>query len=142
MKYLNFLIVTLFAFYACGAGSRQTPEQQKEGETWDAVMAQHDVVMPLMGNTHTLRKQLKSYLKEQDTKEDSKITEAKNIITLLDKADESMMDWMQGFKKLGDLQSTRSHTEILQYLEDEDQKMKKVKELFDTSIQQGKDFLK
>jgi len=141
MRYLSFLIVVLFTCYACGSGARQTPEQVKEGEKWDAVMANHDVVMPLMDKTYQLRKQVKSYLKAQGVTEGILFDEAQDLMTQSDKADESMMDWMRGFKKLGELQGTMSHEEILQYLDAEDQKMIKVKALFDTSLEKGATFL-
>lgn len=141
MKQLSLLLLLFFIGYSCGSGERQTPDQQAEGVKWDAVMANHDIVMPLMDKTHSLRKQLKAYVKEQGTAEGMGMKEAQNIISQLNQADEGMMDWMHGFKKLGELQGTMSHQEILQYLEAEDKKMVRVKKLFDTSLKQGADFL-
>ncbi len=142
MKYLSFFLALLFILSSCGAGSRQTQEEKLQGEKWDAVMANHDIVMPMMGDTRKVGKQLKAFRDNQPEGAAALVTKANQLIADLEKADESMMDWMHGFKKLGELQGTLSHDEILDYLDKEDQTMKKVKELFDTSIANGQSFLK
>jgi len=142
MKNLSFFLALFFILLSCGTGSRQTQEEKLQGEKWDAVMANHDIVMPMMGDTHKIKKGLKAFRDNQSEGATELITNANNLIADLEKADESMMDWMHDFKKLGELQGTMSHEEILGYLDQEDQTMKKVKNLFDTSIEQGKAFLK
>ena len=139
---MTFFFVLLFILGSCGSGSRQTQEEQLQGEKWDAVMANHDIVMPMMGDTRKVGKQLKAFRDKQSEGATDLLTKANQLIADLEKADESMMDWMHDFKKLGELQGTMSHEEILQYLDKEDQRMKKVKELFDTSIEQGQTFIK
>lgn len=142
MKHLSFFLALVFITISCNSGTRQTKEQITEGEKWDAVMANHDVVMPMMSTTHKIRKSLKNYLNTQESAEATLVSQAAQLVTNLDKADESMMDWMQGYQKLGELQGTKSHEEIMQYLAQEDKKIAKVKELFDTSIKEGETFLK
>lgn len=141
MKYLSLLLALTFLFFACGSGSRQTSEQKLEGEKWDAVIANHDIVMPMMGDTRSIRKKLKAFVKNHTNVKPSLVQQANQLVIDLEKADESMMDWMHGFKKLGELQGTMDHTEIMAYLSAEDQKMTKVKELFNSSIEKGKAFL-
>lgn len=140
MKNIFFLLVTILCF-SCGGGSSSTPEQKQESEKWDAVMANHDVVMPMMGTTNKVRKGLKAILKNSDGLEATTATKVNALIDALNKADDSMMDWMQGYKKLGVLQKTKSHEEIMQYLNTEESKINKVKELMESSIEKGNAFL-
>jgi len=140
MKNILFLVITILSF-SCGSGSTATPEQKQEAEKWKSVMANHDVVMPMMGTTNKVRKGLKAVLKKSEGLEAATITKVNGLIAALNKADDSMMDWMQGYKKLGELQKTKSHEEILQYLTVEETKINKVKDLMDASIENGKAFL-
>jgi len=140
MKNIFFLVITILSF-SCGSGSTATPEQKQESEKWKAVMANHDVVMPMMGTTNKVRKGLKAVLKKSEGLEATTTTKVNGLIDALNKADDSMMDWMQGYKKLGELQKTKSHEEILQYLDTEESKINKVKELMESSIENGKAFL-
>jgi len=141
MKNLSFILALALILFSCGSGSRQTKEQIMEGKKWDEVMANHDVVMPMMSTTHKIRKSLKNYINTQDASDAALVNQAAQLVTDLDKADESMMDWMKNYQKLGELQGTKSHEEIMQYLEQEDKNIAKVKELFDTSIESGQAFL-
>ena len=138
--FILFLITILVS--SCGAGSRETSEQQLQGEKWDEVMANHDVVMPMMGTTHKVRKALKAYQSSKGTLEQAEATAVAKMLADLDKADESMMDWMQNYQKLGKLQSSKSHAEIMKYLENEELRINKVKELMESSIAAGQAFLK
>lgn len=140
MKNVLFLVIALLCF-SCGSGSTDTPEQKQESEKWKAVMANHDVVMPMMGTTNKVRKGLKAVLKDTDGLEAATTTKVNGLIDALNKADDSMMDWMQGYKKLGELQKTKSHEEILQYLDNEETKINKVKGLMESSIKNGQAFL-
>ncbi len=142
MKNIFLLFICIGLISACGAGERGTSEQQLEGEKWDKVMANHDVVMPMMGTTHKVRKALKAYQSSKGALEQSEAASITKMIADLDKADESMMDWMQNYQKLGKLQSSKSHAEIMKYLDVEEAKINKVKELMDSSIAAGQAFLK
>ena len=142
MKNIFLLFMVAVLFSACGAGSRETSEQQLEGKKWDEVMANHDVVMPMMGTTHKVRKALKAYQSSKGTLEQTEAAAITKMLTDLDKADESMMDWMQKYQKLGKLQDSKSHAEIMKYLENEEVRINKVKELMESSIAAGQAFLK
>ena len=140
MKNIFFLLITILSF-SCNSGSTSTPEQKQESEKWKAVMENHDVVMPMMGTTNKVRKGLKAVLKKSEGLEATTVTKVNSMIDALNKADDSMMDWMQGYKKLGELQKTKSHEEILQYLDNEETKINKVKGLMESSIKNGQAFL-
>ena len=142
MKNIFLFLIFITTIIACGSGSSATPAQKIESDRWDAVMANHDVVMPMMGTTHKVRKGLKKLIKEDLSTDKSGLIKTTILLENLDKADESMMDWMQGFQKLGKLQETKTHEEILQYLAKEEQKINKVRELMETSIAEGERFLK
>jgi len=142
MKNSFLFLVLIVTLIACGGGSSATPEQKMESDRWDAVMANHDVVMPMMGTTHKVRKKLKKMMKEGSGMDKNGLIKTTILLENLDKADESMMDWMQGFQKLGKLQDTKSHEQIMAYLDKEEQGINKVKELMETSITQGERFLK
>lgn len=98
MKNIFLPIICILLISACGAGERGTSEQQAEGEKWDEVMANHDVVMPMMGTTHKVRKALKAYQSSKGTLEQTEAASIVKMIDDLDKADESMMDWMQNYQ--------------------------------------------
>ena len=141
MKFKFLLLASLSLLIACGAGSRETEDQQIEGKKWDEVMAQHDVVMPMMGQTHKVRKSLKAYKNTIEASEVTQMDRLNNLLTNLDKADEAMMDWMQGYQKLGVLQESKTHQEIMQYLEQEAVKINKVQDLMKASIEEGQAFI-
>ena len=114
MRLLILFSTLLTLLFACG--EPMTEAQRLEDAKWEAVMANHDVVMPMMGTTNKVRKKLKKTLKANDNLAPEIVTKANQLITDLDKADEGMMDWMNGFQQLDKLQEEKSHEEILSYL--------------------------
>ncbi|MGB5320044.1 hypothetical protein, partial [Eudoraea sp.] len=110
------------------------PSQMKE------VMAIHDEVMPKMGDISKLVATLKSKV---DTTENGKAYEKAMID--LQNAHKEMMDWMRGF---GDrfnsdeiLNDAALSPEKLKWLEEEEQKIKKVKEDINSSIKNAEKLL-
>ncbi|MFK7979042.1 MAG: hypothetical protein AB8G86_03595 [Saprospiraceae bacterium] len=135
-RYFLFLCVLLFA-----CGEPMTEAQKLEDAKWEAVMSNHDVVMPMMGTTNKVRKKLKKVLKAKDSLAGETVTKINGLIENLDKADEGMMDWMNGFQQLKKLQSEKSHSEILTYLEAQDGVIKQVGVDMTNSIKAGMDFV-
>jgi len=135
-RYILFLCVFIFA-----CGGPMTEAQKLEDAKWEAVMANHDVVMPMMGTTNKVRKKLKKVLKAKEGLAGETVTKINALIGDLDKADEGMMDWMHGFQKLRKLQAEKSHQEILTYLEDQDGVIKQVGVDMTNSIKAGMDFV-
>ena len=142
----NFLFKLPFYGFLCallvlGACKEKSKVQLAEEAKWEAVMANHDVVMPMMGNTNKVRKQLRRALSDKGNLSEPQTLTIQNLISDLDKADEGMMDWMHGFQKLSKLQETKSHEEIMQYLDTEDAKIKAVGEMMTSSIDNGTAFI-
>ncbi len=132
-----FLFILFLTFISACKDSPQksdTPSQMKE------VMAIHDEVMPKMGDISKLVATLKSKV---DTTESGK--EYEKAMIDLQNAHKEMMDWMRGF---GDrfnsdeiLNDAALSPEKLKWLEEEEQKIKKVKEDINSSIENAEKLL-
>lgn len=132
-----FLFILFLTFISACKDSPQksdTPSQMKE------VMAIHDEVMPKMGDISKLVATLKSKV---DTTESGK--EYEKAMIDLQNAHKEMMDWMRSF---GDrfnsdeiLNDAALSPEKLKWLEEEEQKIKKVKEDINSSIENAEKLL-
>ena len=107
-RYIFFFVLFTFA-----CGEPMTEAQKLEDAKWEAVMANHDVVMPMMGTTNKVRKKLKKALKGKGNLPDETVAKINALISDLDKADEGIMDWMNGFQQLKKLQAEKDHEAIL-----------------------------
>ncbi len=135
-RYIFFFVLFIFA-----CGEPMTEAQRLEDAKWEAVMANHDVVMPMMGTTNKVRIKLKKALKAKENLPSETVTKINALISDLDKADEGMMDWMNGFQQLKKLQAEKDHKEILTYLEEQDVIIKQVGTDMTNSIKAGMDFV-
>jgi len=104
-------------------------------------MANHDVVMPMMSTTNKVRKKLKTLLAEKENLPTEKLEKINALIADLDKADEGMMDWMNGFPPLKKLQAEKDHAAIIKFLEEQDVVIKGVGINMTNSIKAGTDFM-
>ena len=136
----TFLAAIFFCYFACG-NSEATRLKNEEATRWKEVMSNHDVVMPLMGTTNKVRQDLKKLLDSDPNMEENTLTTANELVRQLDKADESMMDWMNRFQQLEKLQQSKNHEEIMQYLAKTDAEIKAVGRAMNKSIKDGLDFL-
>ena len=136
-KYLffSFLGLLILVMFSCGKG-------EVESKRWDEVMKNHDVVMPLMGNINKVRKDLKTYVAEQDSLPAEQQQSVNQLLVKLDNADEAMMDWMNGFQQLERLRNEKSHEEIMKYLDEQEKAIEVVGKEMKESIQSGLQFLK
>lgn len=127
-KTLSFLIICLFVFVAC-----KEEEKEKSPTQMEQVMAIHDEVMPKMGKLGKLVGQLKPMADSLGT--DS--PQAKAMRDLQD-ANKSMMDWMQGFGDRFEPEEIMEGRELSEekklWLNEEEEKMKEVKEKINSSI--------
>ncbi len=99
------------------------------------VMVIHDEVMPKMDDIHRLQKQLRVLKTEE--KDETKIQEINQKIQDLENSGEGMMDWMAGLKLPSD-KDTRTHEEIMAYLQSEKVNIQKVSDDMNNSIAAAK----
>jgi len=136
-KILGILICTVLLFsFSC----KQEKKASEGPSQMEEVMAVHDEVMPKMGAIGKLVGELKTKV---DTTEMGQKYEA--AMKDLQEANTAMMDWMQGF---GD---RFNHEEILegkeltqekqQWLDEEEEKVKVVKEKINSSIERAEALL-
>ena len=135
-RYIFFFVLFIFA-----CGEPMTEAQKLEDAKWEAVMANHDVVMPMMGTTNKVRKKLKKVLKSKENLAEETVTKINALINDLDKADEGMMDWMNSFQQLKKLQAEKDHQAILKYLAEQDVIIKQVGTDMTNGIKAGMDFV-
>ncbi|MEH6512211.1 hypothetical protein [Maribacter arcticus] len=118
-------------------------ESKKAEETsrMEQVMDIHNEVMPKMGTLGKLVGQLKPMADSLGTES----IEAKAMKDL-QQANKSMMDWMQGFGNRFDPEEIMNGKELSeekeQWLKEEEEKVKKVKEDINSSIQRAEEILK
>lgn len=118
--------------HATDAPASDNPNQA----LYEEVMAVHDEVMPKTDEIYRLKKELQDKIaKTPDMVADRK-KELDQIIHELDSADHSMMDWMHKFNPLPD---SADQEKAREYLENEMEKIRKVKELMNTSIEKAKE---
>jgi hypothetical protein len=96
----------------------------------------HDEVMPKTGEIYQLKKELQDKIAKTPDLVVDKKKQLDQIISELDSADHSMMDWMHKFNPLPD---SANQEKAREYLEDEMEKIKKVRELTNGAIQKAKE---
>lgn len=118
-----------FALAGCQSGSSET--EKKEGLETE-VMALHDEAMADMGKIYRLRRNLTTL--RDSLSAQSADTAATNLLTRrivqLDAADEAMMDWMRNYQA----PDTLAHQQAMLYLQEEHNKITRVKSLMDSTI--------
>ena len=137
----NILIITvLFMGLAIGCKEDKKTDASAENIQMKRVMALHDEVMPKMSGMSSLASELSS--KEDSTELGLKYKQARID---LQEANEAMMAWMQSFSSRFDSQEIMEGKELSatkkQWLDEEEEKMKKVKEVMVTSIKNAKHLL-
>lgn len=130
-----FVLVVCLIAWSCGQKSQDHGEHDHgtgdgtEGEgnqaLYDEVMKIHDEVMPKMNDIYKLKEELKKQIAETPGLVEEKKKEIEGTIAKLDSASESMMVWMRNFNPLPD---SLGEEQAREYLENEMEKVKKVKE--------------
>jgi len=132
LKYTLALLVLLA--WGCGQKSHDHEqghdhEHAEEGgpnqALYDEVMKVHDEVMPKMNDIYKLKQDLKKILDESKDLTEDKKKEIEATIANLDSASNGMMVWMRQFNPLPD---SLGEEKAREYLENEMEKVKKVKE--------------
>jgi hypothetical protein len=102
---------------------------------YDQAMDIHDEVMPKMEDIYQLKKALQERVASSKDLAEDKKQELELIVVQLDSVDHLMMDWMHHFNPLPD---SVDQEKARAYLESEIEKIKKVKELMNESIEKAK----
>ena len=141
----KFLVVALFLLAACGKSSQHAHHDEGNPDSanpnqalYDQVMGIHDEVMPKSDEIYKLKKEIQDKIASSKSLSADKKKELDLIVAELDSADHSMMDWMHKFKPLPDSANQELARE---YLENEIERIKNVRELIKSSLQKAKDEL-
>ena len=147
MKILKiYLFIALILFAGCGkSGQKDLQGNQDEATSdnpnqalYDQVMDIHNEVMPKSDEIYQLKKELKDKISNTTNLESERKKQLERIINELDSADRSMMDWMHKFQPLPDSANQELARE---YLENEMERIKTVRELINSSVQKAKEEL-
>lgn len=95
MKQLLFIAISsIFISFACTSGA-----ENKVSELEDEVLTIHDEVMPKMEDINRLEIQISELLPYKSGQYDSIIVaEIESVLSMLETAGESMMEWMRQYK--------------------------------------------
>ncbi len=143
MKFkFNFLFVILI-LSACGkpadySGNEHDSGSSEEDSPYEALYNQamdvHDEVMPKMEDIYKLKKDIQEQIANTPDMVVERKQQLEAIISNLDSANNAMMDWMHKFNPLPD---SADQEKAREYLESEIERIKKVKELMNESIEKA-----
>ena len=115
-------ILSLFLLsLVCSCGQKTQDNQA----LYDEVMKVHDEVMPKMDDIYKLKQELKKQIADSATLAIEKRKTIESAILKLDSASENMMVWMRSFNPLPD---SLGEEKARAYLEEQQEKIEKVKE--------------
>ncbi len=130
---LNFILIAVFLCTACKKEKDKVEALQKE------VIAVHDEVMPKMDEVMKLKSSLKAIKNDTTvTLPSDKLLLVNNLIDNLEKADNSMMNWMRNYDSL---MEGMSEEEKLTYLQKQENSIQQVKQSMLSSISEASQFL-
>ncbi len=144
MKNINSLLFLLVVVVVGCTHAAKHDERDHEMSTsgdnpnqalYDQVMDIHDEIMPRSEDIYKLKKELQEKLASSPELPGEEKQELELVIAQLDSADQSMMDWMHEFSPLPD---SADQEKARAYLESEMERIKKVKELMNESIDKAK----
>jgi len=134
-------IVALFLLLAVASCKKEKKIEKETTTQMEEVMMIHDEVMPKMGKLSKLVAELKAKV---DTTTAGKEYEV--AMKDLQEANKSMMDWMMGFGERFDsdeiLEGKALSTEKQEWLNEEEEKVKALKEQINSSIKNAEAILK
>ena len=136
-KVLIYALFAVLTISACNSAEKPTDEAAPTEETvqselekaWDAVMVVHDEVMPKMSDLNRLKKELM-----QDTVKNAE------MIEMITKAQDGMMDWMHNLKPLNTLKAM-PETEAKTYLDGQMTSVTEVKRMMLERIEKAENEL-
>jgi hypothetical protein len=124
---LSLVMVSLV--WSCGE------KKQDNKALYDEVMKVHDEVMPKMDDIYKLKQELKKQISDTSNLVDEKRKTIEATILKLDSVSESMMVWMRNFNPLPD---SLGEEKARAYLEEQQEKITKVKEEMLEAIDKAK----
>lgn len=133
---LIFLPVLFTGMLACQSEKKSEAEIQYE-IYYDSIMVIHDNTMPLMGKIESLRDQLKKERKVAINSDANQLRKINNLLGDLNKAEDAMFDWMNGFKP-----DSVQEDERLNYIKSELTEVKHMEGLILGGIGMTEDYLK
>jgi MFS superfamily sulfate permease-like transporter len=139
MKKLIIVILVLapaLVFINC-----QSTENKAQEDLKKEVFVIHDDVMPKTSEINRLQRKLRKLSKDIPSLDDSTRQRISDVQLQLEKAHDGMMVWMNNFKSPAKLRASKSHEEIMQYLEEEKIKITQVRDDMLRSIESGNSLL-
>lgn len=141
MKKILFFFLGVALFAACNTAGEQQPSEEDnlaaQEQLWDEVMATHDEVMPQMSEIKRLERELGEYVGEESQLDAEMQEKINQTIQQLETAGEGMMSWMSNIRQLEPLRKEMDHEGVMNYLEEEKEKIDKVKNDMVRSIEDG-----
>jgi chromosome segregation ATPase len=141
----SLFISSIVILYSCTPSSKHEEHNHEAANTdnpnqalYDQVMDIHDEVMPRSEDIYQLKKELQEKLSAAPAAPNligEKKQELESIISQLDSADKSMMDWMHNFHPLPD---SADQEKARAYLESEMERIKKVRDFTNETIEKAK----
>jgi len=132
------ILLILILLFSCKQENKTDEEQPTQMEE---VMAIHDEVMPKMGKLSKLVAELKAKVDTTATGKEYEVA-----MKDLQEANKSMMDWMMGFGERFDSDEILEGKELTQekqtWLNEEEEKVKALKEQINSSIENAESLLK
>lgn len=119
----------------------QNPENSQQEALKKEVFVIHDEVMPKTADINRLQRKLRAIKKDNKSLDSASQQNITLTLLQLERAHDSMMVWMNNFKSPAKLRASRSHEEIIEYLEEEKLKIQQVRDSMLTSIQAGNQLL-
>jgi hypothetical protein len=143
MRNSIFILIAGWMMIVSSCGGNKAEEQKKQQEALaKEVIAVHDEIMPKMGELMSLKKKVKAkaeaWTATPGEGTEAKTAEAEEIVAALEAADKAMMDWMHEYNGG---QGLYEHEAIMEYLNGEMEKIKKVKEDMLSSMERANAFL-
>ena len=136
------LFFAFLVLLSCGKTGENTAQdyEDQEGEDpnralYDRVMDLHDEVMPKMEDIYRIKAQLREKIANSPNMVQERKQKIESLILQLDASSKSMMDWMHDFEPLPD---TADQEEAREYLEDQMEKIKQVKEGISVALEEAK----
>lgn len=131
------LLLTFIFFTACKDAGKKEEERLK-----DEIFAIHDEVMPATSDIMRLSRKIRSIKKKNPDLSKAEVAELDSALVQLETAHDKMMVWMKNFKSPAKLRSSRTHEEILDYLQQEKKNIEDVRDAMLQSMETGEAALK